>query len=138
MYVQGAAQRLDRTSRDSARPLKIIHDDYRSCSLDSKPVDYSGSFLRPITEVYPIHHPLGLDNGERCRLAPVSRIKLPLNNTLGSMLLRLAHSLTIFPVGNYANTMYNRYNIERSRGNEATRPRRDFLRALSPAPRHRP
>ena len=27
VYLQGAAQRLDRTSRDSARPLKMIRDE---------------------------------------------------------------------------------------------------------------
>lgn len=38
MYLQGATQRLDRTSRDSARPLKIIRDDRRSCNFAFAPV----------------------------------------------------------------------------------------------------
>lgn len=33
VYLQGAAERLDRTNRDSARPLKIYHDDIRVTSL---------------------------------------------------------------------------------------------------------
>lgn len=33
VYLQGAAERLDRTNRDSARPLKIYHDDTRVTSL---------------------------------------------------------------------------------------------------------
>lgn len=33
VYLQGAAERLDRTNRDSARPLKIYHGDIRVTSF---------------------------------------------------------------------------------------------------------